>query len=231
MFRRISALTILLALVSVYLSPLASAAAASPKQKKAPKRTSKLAPEFESAGPADETVRVIIQTKGRPSAAHADAVASRGGAKGRAFETFDVMTAAVPRSALASLAAREDVAYVSPDRFVAGAMAVTRESTGAALAQAGLQNAPGVTGRGVGIAIVDSGVSASHPDFQKNGKSRVAAAVDFTGGGTAVGKKGIILTDKTLFGDGILLGDGEDREGHGTGVAGVAAGTGSATKG
>src|SRR5215204_1345412 len=175
MLRRISALAILLALVSVYLAPLATnAAAASPKQKKAQERSSKLAPEFETAGPADELVRVLIQTKGRPSAAHADAVASEGGVRGRAFEALDVMTALVPRGSLASLATREDVAYISPDRQVAGAMAVTREATGAALAQAGLQNTPGVTGKGVGIAIVDSGISTSHPDFQsKNGKSRV----------------------------------------------------------
>ena len=208
MLRRISALTILLALVSVYISPLAANAAASPKQKQAQQRSSKLAPEFETAGPADELVRVLIQTKGLPSAAHADAITSKGGAKGRAFEALDVMTALVPRGSLASLASREDVAYISPDRKVSGAMAVTRESTGAALAQAGLQNTPGVTGKGVGIAIVDSGISTSHPDFQTNGKSRVAASVDFTGNGTAVSKKGIILTDGILFGDGILLGDG-----------------------
>ncbi len=232
MFRRPLALTILLAVVSVHLAPLPANAPASPKQKKAQKRASKLAPAFETAGPATDLVRVIIQTKGRPSAAHAEAVVSRGGAKGRAFEMLDVMTALVPRGSLASLSAREDVAYISPDRKVAGAMAVTRETTGAALAQAGLPNAPGVTGKGVGIAIVDSGISTSHPDFQsRNGKSRVAASVDFTGGGTAVSKKGILLGDSILFGDGILLGDGQDPEGHGTGVAGVAAGNGAASNG
>src|SRR3712207_414239 len=104
-------------------------------------------------------------------------------------------------------------------------MAVTREATGAALAQAGIQNAPGVTGKGVGIAILDSGISSSHPDFQKNGKSRVAAAVDFTNGGAAVRSNGWLMDD------GILMSDGVDREGHGTGVASVAAGNGAASKG
>ena len=232
MLRRLSALTILLALVSTYLAPLAINAAAAPKQKKAPKRVSKLAPEFETAAPSGDLVRVLIQTKGRPSAAHDDAVKSKGGTKGRAFEALDAMTALVPRSSLASLSAREDIDYISPDRKVAGSMAVTREATGAALAQAGLQNTPGVTGKGVGIAIIDSGISASHPDFQsKNGKSRVVASVDFTGRGTAVSKKGIILIDSILFGDGILLGDGQDRDGHGTGVASVAAGNGAASQG
>ncbi|HEX8556934.1 MAG TPA: S8 family serine peptidase [Pyrinomonadaceae bacterium] len=226
MFRRITALFILVALAGVYVSPLATReVAASPKKNAAQKRHSKLAPEFETTGSAGELVRVLIQTKGRPSAAHDNAIASKGGSRGSAFEALDVVTALVPRGAVASLADREDVAYVSPDRLVTGAMAVTREATGAALAQAGVGKAPGVTGKGVGIAILDSGVSTSHPDFQKNGKSRVAASVDFTGGGTAVSKKSIVLND------GLLMGDGVDREGHGTGVAGVAAGNGAASAG
>src|SRR5215212_7009179 len=100
MLRRITASTILLALFSVYLSPLAANAAA-PAPKKESKRASKLAPEFEAAGAAGELVRVIIQTKGRPSASHADAIASKGGTKGRAFEALDAMTALVPRGSLA----------------------------------------------------------------------------------------------------------------------------------
>src|ERR1044071_9383356 len=181
MLRRITACAVLLALFSAYLTPLAAKAAAAPKSKKNAKPASKLAPEFETAGDAADLVRVIIQTKGRPTAAHADAISSKGGQKGRDFEALDAMTALVPRGQLASLAAREDVSYVSPDRFVGAQMAVTREATGAALAQAGIQNNPGVTGKGVGIAILDSGISSSHPDFQqKNGKSRIAAAVDFT---------------------------------------------------
>jgi hypothetical protein len=131
MLRRFTACTILLALVSAYISPLAADAAAATPKKNTPKRSSKLAPEFEAAGASEELVRVLIQTKGRPSAAHAGAVQSKGGAKGRSFESLDVLTAVVPRGSLASLAAREDVAYISPDRLVAGAMAVTRESTGA----------------------------------------------------------------------------------------------------
>src|SRR3712207_698634 len=103
MFRRITATTILLAIISAYIAPLAADAAA-PAAKKATKRASKLAPEFEADGAADELVRVIIQTKGRPTAAHADAVASKGGRKGRDFEALDATTALVPRGSLASLA-------------------------------------------------------------------------------------------------------------------------------
>ena len=233
MLRRIVASTVLLTLLSAYASPLAvRAAAVAPK--KAAARASKLAPEFEAAGAASELVRVIIQTKGRPSAAHADAVAAKGGAKGRSFEALDAMTALVPRGSLAALAAREDVAYISPDRLVKGSMALTREATGASLAQAGFDGAPGLTGKGIGIAVIDSGISSSHPDFQKNGKSRVAAALDFTGGGAFVRNSGILWSGDGILwsGDGILYtGDGVDREGHGTGVASVAAGNGAASAG
>jgi subtilisin family serine protease len=194
------------------------AAPAPKKSESTPKRHAKFAPEFDSAAGSSQQVRVIIQTNGRPNAAHDSAINSKGGAKGATFEAFDAMTAVVPASSVASLAARSDVAYISPDRTVTGQMAVTREATGAALAQAGLQGVPGVTGKGVGIAIIDTGISTSHPDFKKNNKSRVAVSVDFTG-------KGSSNTN------GILMGVGQDRNGHGTGVASVAAGNGSASKG
>ena len=205
MLRRITALITLIGLTTIYFSAIPASAAASAT--KSQKRNSKLAPEFDSASNTNDLVRVIIQTKGRPTAAHDDAIKAKGGAKGHTFDSFDALTAVVPRGAVADLAARDDVAYVSPDRKVKSELAVTSETTGATLAQAGLQGTPGVTGKGVGIAIIDSGISASHPDFQKNGKSRVAASVDFTGGGA---------------------GDGD---GHGTGVASVAAGNGSASFG
>jgi len=61
----------------------------------------------------------------------------------------------------------------------------------------------GYTGRGVRIAILDSGVDANHPDL----RGRVAAAKDFTSEGLP------------------------DLSGHGTLVAGVAAGDGHASRG
>jgi serine protease AprX len=206
MLRRITASLILLGILIAYLTPLAAQAAPAPK-KDSPKQNSKLAPEFNSAASSNASVRVIIQTNGRPSAAQDSAVASKGGTRGRSFEALDAITAVVPQSSLAELAARDDVAYISPDRSVKSELAVTRETTGAALAQAGLQGIPGTTGKGVGIAIIDSGISASHPDFQKNGKSRIVAAVNFTNGSA---------------------GDGD---GHGTGVASVVAGNGNGSHG
>src|SRR5947209_657029 len=151
MLRRTLASLVLLALTTAYLSPLAASAAPSPK-KNTPKRNAKLAPEFDNASATpNDFVRVVIQTKGRPTSAQESAINSKGGAKARTFDALDAFTAVVPKGSLAELAARDDVSYISPDRAVKSQLAVTRETTGAALAQAGLQGAPGVNGKGVGI--------------------------------------------------------------------------------
>ena len=63
--------------------------------------------------------------------------------------------------------------------------------------------AEGLTGEGIKIGIVDSGVDASHPDLQ----GRIADVTDLTGEGL------------------------EDKHGHGTHVSSVAAGSGAASAG
>ncbi len=87
-------------------------------------------------------------------------------------------------------------------------MNVTTEAIGAAQVVSGQAGTPGATGKGVTIAVLDSGISANHPDFASNNKSRVLTSVDFTGSS----RQG-------------------DADGHGTGVAGVAAGNGAASNG
>jgi subtilisin family serine protease len=65
-----------------------------------------------------------------------------------------------------------------------------------------------IDGTGVTIAILDTGIDASHPDFFfSNGTSKIAGAVSFTGEPTT------------------------DGFGHGTHVASIAAGTGAASAG
>lgn len=201
MLRRITATLSIASLFIISIVPTAAFAKNQSQIKRAHAR--KLAPELASAT-SNETVRVIIQSKNSFSQSQEDAITNAGGAKRRSYEALDAVVADVPANALAALAARDDIAYVSPDRTVRAQMTVTRETTGASAVQQGLDRTPRLSGKNIGIAIIDSGVSADHPDFGR----RVVAAVDFTGSHQA-----------------------GDAYGHGTGVAGVAAGSGAASNG
>ncbi|MCA1592435.1 MAG: hypothetical protein LC754_07250 [Acidobacteria bacterium] len=157
MLRRITSCLTVLSLLFVSLAPLTSAFAASAgaNQSGQHRAAGKVAPELSAGGASSRMVRVIVQTKGHPTAAHDNAIAGKGGAKRQTFNALDAVTADVPASAVAELAARDDVAYVSPDRAVKAQMDVTRETTGASLVQAGTSETPGLTGKGVGIAVID----------------------------------------------------------------------------
>ncbi|MEZ5286347.1 MAG: S8 family serine peptidase [Vicinamibacterales bacterium] len=102
--------------------------------------------------------------------------------------------------ALEALAADAEVDAVSADAEVRSQMAVTTQTTGAEAAWSGLVQTLGrTTGRGVGVAIIDSGIAA-HPALA----GKVVVNLDFTA----------------------ERGRGVDRYGHGTHIAGIVAGRG-----
>jgi serine protease AprX len=90
------------------------------------------------------------------------------------------------------------VAHLSGDVRVTRTMAVSATSTGADQVWAGFNGLAGVTGRGIGVAVIDSGVVAAHRSL----RDRVAVSLDFTD----------------------QRGPGHDQYGHGTHVAGIIAG-------
>ena len=99
---------------------------------------------------------------------------------------------------LVALSADPDVAHLSADARVQRMMAVTTESTGATQVWSGIAGLRGFTGRGIGVAVIDSGV-AQHSAL----RGHVVAAFDFTGNPDTA----------------------RDRFGHGTHVAGIIAGS------
>jgi len=143
------------------------------------------------------TADVIIQFRDMPTQRHHAKVWAKGGVLRRELRLVKGGLYRVPARALADLANDPDVAYISPNRPVAMMMDMTDAAVNASAAwQSNLD------GTGIGIAIIDSGVS-NHTDLRdSNGISRVVYSQDFVGGGT------------------------DDLYGHGTHVAGIAAGNG-----
>src|ERR1051325_10333188 len=224
MLRRITAYSNIIAILLVSLVPLQATTKVKAQTKSSTTtiQNSKLAPEFQLSSTTNTRntqalggatlVRVIVQSKSSTATAQNDAVASVGGVTQQSYQTLNTFVADVPLNQLAVLAAREDVVYVSPDRPVKAALALTRETTGVDQVQGGNSNSTqltGFTGKGVTIAVIDSGISYTHPDFAKNkNQSRIITRVDFT--------------DRPMTGD---------PYGHGTGVASVAAGGGAGSVG
>ncbi len=160
-------------------------------------------------------VRAASKTNNGHHAERAAAAVNREQGKvGRGLSIVGGASAQLTGAEVLALAKDPDVAYVSLDAVVT---ATFDPLDGAALASSpGILEvgAPdvwrqlGVTGRGVGVAILDSGI-APHPDLA----GRIVAAVDFTNG-----RNGAFVPPA-------------DPGGHGTHVAGLVAGDGTASGG
>ena len=143
--------------------------------------------------------RVIVRTvDGRPASPLIEAV---NGVAGRYFAWLGGQVAIVPDAALDRLASRPEVAAISLDRAVRGTMDRTTSATGARWVVEHL----GVTGAGVGVATIDSGVSPWHEDLD----GRVVHFADF------------VNAQPFAY----------DDYGHGTHVAGIIAGSGQRSNG
>ncbi|MEJ2578343.1 MAG: S8 family serine peptidase, partial [Kineosporiaceae bacterium] len=143
------------------------------------------------------TTRVVVT--GADVAATAAAVTAAGGQVTAAYPLIGGVAATLPANA------HLPAGYlVVPDREVrfAATQTATTEAVSTVRATVGLPADPGDVGRGVTVAVVDTGV-ADVPDLD----GRVVAHLDVTGGG------------------------GGDGEGHGTFMAGLVAGTGAASGG
>ncbi len=154
--------------------------------------------------------RVIVQFHGDPDTR---LLTGSGGVAGRRLTSAGAQVAYIDNRALADLASHPQVAWVGIDHPVFP----TLERTGAAIAATVASQAFHVTGRGIGVAVIDSGITAWHDDLYLTGPGspradpRIVHFKDFT---TEVNPN-IWASDQP-----------SDPFGHGTHVAGVIAGNG-----
>jgi serine protease AprX len=141
------------------------------------------------------TSRIIIETA--DGAASDALITSLRGRPGRRLALLRGQVAEIPDSALEELAASPGIRSIRLDRRVRG----TLERTGAAVGATWARDNLGVDGTGVGVAIVDSGVTSWHDDL---GAQRVVHFADF------------VDFQPVAY----------DDYGHGTHVAGIIAGNG-----
>ncbi len=140
-------------------------------------------------------VRVIIQTSHVAEVERL--VATLGGRIGRRLAANQALVAELPSSRLETLSRAPTVRAVSPDRPIRATLHKTTATIGATWVTERL----GFDGAGIGVAIIDSGVTRAHDDL---GGNQVVHFVDFAGTRTRP----------------------YDGYGHGTHVAGIIAGSG-----
>jgi serine protease AprX len=171
------------------------------------------------SNPRDDFAVIVRASSKLNNGHHAEraaaAVKRAQGKVGRGLSIIGGASAILTGAEILALADDPDVAFVSLDDVVT---ATFDPLDGAALAsspgivEVGAPDAwrqLGVTGKGIGVAILDSGI-APHPDLA----GRIVASVDFTSGRTA----------------GTLVAPA-DPGGHGTHVAGLVGGDGTASGG
>ena len=130
-----------------------------------------------------------------------DALASSYGLVVQRYLTVDGCVFRLTAGQLAALQQDDTQDHISGNTRIKSSDAITAEAIGADQAWAGSDDVPALSGRGVSVAVIDSGIDTTHYAL----RGRVIATKDFTGG------------------------DGIDRFGHGTHVAGIIGGQQFAT--
>ena len=152
--------------------------------------------------------RVIVTL--RPGANPSSDIKKLGGTMGRRLGLINGQVVEIPNAVLARLAARSDIESIHDDRPTGGELNRAAVTVGARAVQFNM----GYDGAGIGVAVIDSGISAYHDDLTYYGSSsqvrtlagqRTVAFVDFVNG------------RKTRY----------DDNGHGTHVAGIIGGNGA----
>src|SRR3974390_2261996 len=170
-----------------------------------PSRT-KLAADLRSLK-AGGMIDVIVQFRQTPRSSHYSRMASRGATVKAKLHGIRAAAFHIPASALAALQNDPDVLYVSPDRPV-HLTASNKDENFVSPTQDDIASSQyALDGSGVGVAVIDSGVSDHSDLHDASGTSRIVYSQSFVAGDTTTA----------------------DAYGHGTHVAGIIAGNGASS--
>jgi serine protease AprX len=175
-----------------------------------------------------QTVRALVQSNGPVTSSLTRAITSAGGSVVRQFTSINGVLVDLPRNRLLTIAARSDVERISADHLAQQSSSHLEVATGADRAR----TYGNLDGTGVGIAILDSGIMAGHSEFGSLGNllglSRVTAKTDIVASNTNLTqyllRLGLVSTLLDLLGL-----NNSDGYGHGSHVAGTAAGRSAST--
>ena len=173
------------------------------------------------ASSTDSTCVIVPGTQ-----AQVDRMATRHGLRiSKRLHTGAVMD--VPAGKLAALAADARVPSLSSNYRVGADMAVTNATIGAdqVWVDGWAEGVEGVTGEGVGVAVIDTGV-ADLPEL----RGRIVVSMDFTATSKRSGQRFWRMADdcsSSSSGSGGMLSRAKDDNGHGTHVAGIIAAAGA----
>jgi subtilisin family serine protease len=169
------------------------------------------------AGGGAERVSLILQGDDLKNTSLRELLKASGARVAGSFGSLGAQAVEVPVAAVRQLAEQQGVSYLSLDRPMSAlGWGHVAKTTGTAdiendeeVSSTGVVTTRKLDGKNIGIAILDSGIYAVHKAFLgRDGKSRVVYSKDFTGEGRT-----------------------DDPYGHGTHVAGLAAGNGQIADG
>ncbi|MBA2304480.1 MAG: S8 family peptidase [Acidobacteria bacterium] len=156
--------------------------------------------------------RVIISLKNGADAS--SEVLRLGGRSGRRLRLINGLVAELPNAQLKKLAQHPAVERLDHDRPTSSLMATASAIVGART----VQQSYGLDGAGVGVAVIDSGVTAWHDDLTYEGSN---AAVPVNGGQRVSAFVDFVNDASQPY----------DDNGHGTHVSGIIAGNGYDSRG
>ncbi|HVE76792.1 MAG TPA: S8 family serine peptidase, partial [Actinomycetota bacterium] len=196
-------------------------------------------------------IPVIIQFTSAPTVADKEMLLKAGFLEPMVrYSIIPALQAVAPAASIKSIFDEKRVRYVEHDRVIPWALdratQVSRASDvwGAEYQADGQTLDTGFTGRGIGVAVVDSGVDATHPDLlhhtiaNRLGLPAKTVANLKLVGRDSVGLYGAIIPVGNVVGPfleanalGVDMPDTDTTGGHGTHVAGITSGNGTASEG